>query len=109
MSTTIKAAEAISAKNAARQSGPAQPSTVVNACWTLRSWPGADAAMAADSPITIDAQNSRTESIVRLFLRPGSVWIKTPTRQDLMPARPRRIEVGPYNGRCAEYPGVGFP
>jgi hypothetical protein len=81
-STTIAAAKASSRKNAARQKAPAQPKTVVSASPTRRSWTGAEAAIAADSPTTIAAQNSSTESIVRLFLRPGSVCAKSPTRQE---------------------------
>jgi hypothetical protein len=60
----------------------AQPKTVFNASPTLRSWTGAEAAIAADSPTTMAAQNRTTESIVRRFRRPRSVSPKRPTRQE---------------------------
>src|SRR4029453_13272772 len=54
----------------------AQPSTVVRACATSLSSSGADDAITADSPRTTAGTASKTESIVRLLRRPGSVFVR---------------------------------
>ena len=85
MATTAATARPSKPKKAARQIGPAHPSTVTNACAISLSWRGADEAIAADRPTALAAETRKIESIVRLLRRPGSVSVSRSKSQERPP------------------------
>jgi len=104
-------ASASTPKNASARARPPSRTRSSEACATSRSCPGADAAMTADSPMTIAATNKKTESIVLRLRRPGSVSVRSATRQErpcgaggpsrLVPCRSRQDGTGLVSSRSS--------